>query len=123
MLSPFIGQILTVSGFITGGGGIAALLYPSLLLRLVFGVEGPTSSALFFVRHWGVLIVAVAALILDSVFQSGFRAPVLIVAAVEKFAIGLLVFFGPVKRTVGMTAIAIVDSIFAILYVVYLVAG
>ncbi len=33
-------------------------------------------------------------------------------AIAEKFAIGLLVFFGPVKRTNGMTVTAIVDGIF-----------
>jgi hypothetical protein len=43
-----------------------------------------------------------------------------VAAAVEKFAMGLAVFFGPVKRTTAMTAIAIVDGIFAILYVAYL---
>jgi hypothetical protein len=33
---------------------------------------------------------------------------------------GLFVFFGPVKRTGAMTAIAAVDGAFAILYVAYL---
>ncbi len=74
----------------------------------------------FFVRHWGVLIVAIAALIALSASSAEIRIPVLVAAAVEKFAIGFFAFFGPLKRTSGMTTIAIVDGFFAILYVVYL---
>ena len=85
-----------------------------------FGVESPASSAVFFVRHWGVLIFVVAALIVHSAYAPATRAPVLAAAAIEKFAMGLFVFFGQVKRTSAMTAIALVDGIFAILYVVYL---
>jgi hypothetical protein len=120
MFASSIGWILVVSGIITLGGGMGALFSPALFLRLGFGVESPASSALFFVQHWGVLIVAVAALILYSAYTPTLRAPVLVAAAFEKFAIGLLVFFGPVKRTGAMTAIATVDGAFAILYVAYL---
>jgi len=120
MFASSIGWILVVSGVITIGGGMGAIFSPALFLRLGFGVESPASSALFFVRHWGVLIVAVAALILYSTYTPILRAPVLVAAAFEKFAIGLLVFFGPVKRTGAMTVIATVDGVFAILYVAYL---
>jgi hypothetical protein len=41
-------------------------------------------------------------------------------AVAEKFAMGLLVFFGPAKCTKGMTVTAIAEGIFAILYLVYL---
>ena len=120
MFASSIGWILVVSAIVTLGGGIAALLSPALFLRLAFGVASPPSSALFFVRHWGVLIVAVGALILCSAYTPTLRVPVLVAAAFEKFAIGLLVFFGPMKRTAAMTAIATVDGAFAILYVAYL---
>jgi hypothetical protein len=115
--------ILIVSGLVTAGGGFAALISPRLLLRLGFGVESPQNAALFFVRHWGVLIVAVAALIVYGAYNPEIRTPILVAAAVEKFAIGFFVFFGPLKRTIGMTAVSIVDGLFAILYVVYLVQG
>ena len=111
---------LVTSGVITAGGGLAALLFPQLFLRLGFGVESPTGSAVFFVRHWGVLIFAVAGLIVHSAYAPTTRTPVLVAAAAEKFAMGLVVFFGPVKRTTAMTAIATVDGVFAVLYVAYL---
>ena len=120
MLTSTISWILTVSGLITALGGLIALLNPQFNLRSTYGVENPASIALFLMRHWGVLILAVGYLIIYSAYDPAIRAPVLIAASAEKFAIGLLVFFGPVKRTNGMTVIAIVDGIFAILYVLYL---
>jgi hypothetical protein len=120
MLASSIGWILVVSGIITLGGGMAPLFSPALFLRLGFAVQSPASSALLFVRHWGVLIVAFGALIVYSAYVPTLRAPILVAAAFEKFAIGLVLFFGPVKRTGAMTAIATVDALFAILYVTYL---
>jgi len=115
-----IGWILVVSGLITAGGGAAALISPRLLLRLGFGDGSASNSAVFVVRHWGVLIFAVGALTVYSAYAPSIRVPVLVAAAAEKFAIGLLVLFGPLKRTAGMTAIALMDGLFAVLYVAYL---
>src|SRR5215467_3144806 len=120
MLASSIGWILVASGVITAGAGLAAFLFPHLFLRLGFGVESPISSLVFFVRHWGVLILVVGALIIYGAYAPEIRVPVLVAAAIEKFAIGLLTFFGPVKRTPAMTAMAVGDSAFAVLYVAYL---
>ena len=119
MLASSIGWILVASGVITAGAGLAALLSPHLFLWIAFGLDCPPGSE-FFVRHWGVLIFVVAALIVYSAYVPAVRAPVLAAAAIEKFAIGLLTFFGPIKRTRGMTTLAIGDCVFAILYVGYL---
>jgi hypothetical protein len=119
-LTSTIEWILVVSGLITAGGGLAALLVPHLFLRLGFADENPVNVSLFFVRHWGVLILAIGGLIVFSAFAPSIRVPVLVAAAVEKCAIGLFIFFGPMRRTGGMTAIAVADGIFAILYVAYL---
>jgi hypothetical protein len=120
VLTTSIGWVLVVSGIVTAGGGLVALLFPHFNLRSTYGDESPTSVSVFFVRHWGVLILAVGGLIILSAYDPAIRVPILVAAAVEKFAIGLLVFFGPVKRTSGMTVVAIVDGIFALLYVGYL---
>src|SRR5499433_304249 len=120
MLSSSIEWILVASGIVTAGAGLTALLFPHLFLRLGFSVERPVSPLVFLVQHWGVLIFVVGALIVYSAYAPTVRAPVLVAAAIEKFAIGLLTFFGPMKRTTAMTAIAVGDGAFAILYVAYL---
>jgi hypothetical protein len=121
MLASSIGWILVASGVITAGGGLAALFAPDLFLRLGFGVETPASSLEFFARHWGVLILTVGALIVYSAYAPITRAPVLAAGVTEKFAVGLLIFFGPMKRTSGMTVIAILDGVFAVIYIAYLI--
>jgi hypothetical protein len=115
-----IGLILIISGLATGGGGLVALLFPRLFSQLVFGVQSPESVATFFIRHWGILIVLFGILIAYGASDPALRIPVLAAAAVEKFALGLLVLLGPVKRTVMMTAMAAMDATFAVLYVAYL---
>jgi hypothetical protein len=112
--------ILIVSGIITAGAGLAVALFPRGMLDLAFGVDAPQDATLFFARHWGVLILAVGALVVCSAYAPAERLPILIAASVEKFAVVVLVFFGPLKRTLPMTAIACGDGLFTILYVAYL---
>lgn len=115
--------VLVISGVGTAGAGFVALLVPRELLRLAFGVPDANGSTLFFARHWGVLIFAVGALVLYSAYAPFSRPAILTAAAVEKFAIVALIFFGPLKRTRLMTAIAVIDGTFATLYVIFLSLG
>jgi hypothetical protein len=55
MLATSIGLIVVASGIITLGGGLAALLFPHLFLRLGFQVECHGRSSVLFVRHKEVL--------------------------------------------------------------------
>jgi hypothetical protein len=96
------------------------MLFPAALLRLVFGVGDCGGSTTFFVRHWGMLILAVGALIAYSAYAPMVRPAVLTAAAVEKIAIVALIFLGPLKRTAGMTAVAAIDGGFAAIYIAYL---
>lgn len=123
MFASAIGWILVVSGLVTAGAGLAALLLPDPLLRLAFGVGDAGSSTVFFTRHWGVLIFVIGALVFYAAHDPSIRAPVLIAAAIEKFAIVILIFFGSLKRTTAMTAIAAMDGLFAAIYVAYLAGG
>lgn len=110
MLASSIVWILVVSGIITVGGGLTAFLVPHLFLRLGFGTEINAPATMFFVRHWGVLVFVIGALIVHSAFAIPLCSPVLTAAAIEKLAVGALIFFGPMKRTPGTTAVAIVDG-------------
>jgi hypothetical protein len=115
-----IGWILVVSGIATAAGGLTGLLFSRELLLLAFGVRDAAASTVFFVRHWGVLIFAVGGLTVCAAYVPSVRFPTLTAAALEKFAIVILIFFGPLKRTTAMTAIAAMDGLFAAIYVAYL---
>jgi hypothetical protein len=120
MLTSTYGWIIAASGVVTAGAGLTAFLAPHPFLRFGFGVESFQGSMVFFVRHWGVLISVVGALIVYSAGAPAVRTPVLMAAAVEKVAVGLLIFLGSVRRTSVMTAAVIGDGLFAILYLAYL---
>ena len=120
MLASSIGWILVASGDITAAGGLPALLFPQPFLQLAFRVKNSDGLTAFLVRHWGVLIFVIGALIVHSAYAPTARTSILTAAAIEKFAVVVLIFFGPVRRTMAMTAIAITDGVFAILYAAYL---
>lgn len=121
MIASGIGWLLVASGLLTGAVGVAALLLPRPFLQFGFGVENSDASVVFFARHWGVLILAFGALIAFAAYDATVRVPILAAAAVEKLAIGLFIFGGPMKRTRAMTALAFGDGLFAALYIAYLV--
>ena len=120
MLALAFGWIVRASGVVTAGAGLAALLAPRPFLRFGFGVESSQSSMTLFVRHWGALLSVMGALIVYSMGAPTVRTPILVAAAVEKSAFALLIFLGPMRRTNVMTAAAIGDGLFGILYVAYL---
>jgi hypothetical protein len=75
---------------------------------------------MFFVRHWGALLFVVCALTVYSAYVPVSRVPILAASIIEKIAIVGLTFFGPLKRTVAMTVVAILDGVLAILFIAYL---
>jgi hypothetical protein len=120
MLASSIGWILIVSGVAIAAGGLAACLFPRPVLQLIFGVGSADGVTTFFVRHWGALLFVVCALTVYSAYVPASRVPILTAAILGKAVIVALIFFGPVKRTAAMTAVAALDGILATLFVAYL---
>jgi hypothetical protein len=120
MITASIVWISLVSGVVTAVGGLGGFVAPVPLLRLAFGIDRPEAATSFFVRHWGLLIFLVGALVVYSAYVPSVRQPIFIAAAIEKAAIVAMVFFGGLKRTPVMTALAAGDGLFTILYVAYL---
>jgi hypothetical protein len=120
MLASSIGWILILSGIAAAAGGLAACLFPQPVLQLVVGAKSADGLTIFFVRHWGALLFVVCALTAYSGYVPASRAPILTAAIIEKFVVVVLIFFGPVKRTIAMTVVAVFDGTLAILFVAYL---
>jgi hypothetical protein len=120
MLASSIGWTLIISGIGTAAGGLAGLFLPQTTLHLVFGVKSSNGETMFFVRHWGALLFVVCALTVYSAYVPASRVPILTASIIEKLAIVALIFFGPLKRTVAMTFLGVMDGILALLFVAYL---
>jgi hypothetical protein len=87
------------SGVFTAGGGLAGLVFPKLILQLVFGVKSIDGPTMFFVRHWGALLFVACALTVYAGFIPAARVPILTASILEKCVIVGLIFSGPIKRT------------------------
>ena len=120
MLTSAIGWILVVSGIATAAGGLAAFVFPRPVLKFVFGAESDDGLTMFLIRHWGLLLFVVCALTVYSAYVPVTRVPILTAAVIEKIGIVGLILFGPVKRTVGMTLVAILDGTLAVVFIAYL---
>ena len=120
MLASSIEWILISSGIGTTAGGLAGLFLSQTTLQLVSGVKSSDGVTMFFVRHWGALLFVVCALTVYSAYVPVSRVPILTAAIIEKLAIVALIFFGPLKRTIVMTVMGIMDGILAIVFIAYL---
>ena len=120
MLASSIEWILISSGIGTTAGGLAGLFLSQTTLQLVSGVKSSDGVTMFFVQHWGALLFVVCALTVYSAYVPVSRVPILTAAIIEKLAIVALIFFGPLKRTIVMTVMGIMDGILAIVFIAYL---
>jgi hypothetical protein len=111
-----IAVLLVASGAATALVGLIAFLAPRAFLRLVLKLDAADGATQFFVRHWGVLLAVVGALIAYAAYAPAARPAILAAAIVEKLVGVLLIFFGPAKRTAPLTAIAVADGILAAFY-------
>ena len=121
MLASSIGWILIASGIPTAAAGLAALLFPSKVLGVVFGSSDTSPLTLFFTRHWGALLFVVCALTVYAGLYPDTRGPILTAAAIEKTIIFVLIFFGKLGRTPAMAAIATMDGLLAVVFALYLI--
>jgi len=119
MISAHIELILIVTGALTAMA-LLQFIAPALVLRTIFG-EAPTNDlGLAVARHWGLLIFLVGALLIYGAFHPSVRSPAMIVAVIEKAAVGLGVFGTSLRTHRAAAAIAAGDSLIALIYVLYL---
>jgi hypothetical protein len=119
MIGAHIEPILIVTGAITAGA-ILQFIAPTLVLGMLQD-ETPTDEVgLGIARHWGLLVFLVGALLIYAAFHPSVRGPAMVVAAIEKAAVGVGVFGTSLRKRPAAAAIAAGDSLMALVYVLYL---
>lgn len=118
-VAAYIEPILLVSGIVTAGA-IAAFFAPRVVARVVFRDDLVAAPGVLLVRHWGLLVCLVGCLIIYAAYAPAARYPILLAAVAEKAALIALFSVGGVRWSPAMQAIAVIDGLFAILYVAYL---
>jgi hypothetical protein len=120
MIGAHIELILIVTGAITAIA-LVQFIAPAPVLRMIYG-EAPTDEVgLAVARHWGLLTSLVGALLIYAAFHPSIRGPVMVLAVIEKAALGLEVFGTSLRTHPAAAAAAAGDSLIALIYVLYLV--
>jgi hypothetical protein len=90
------------------------------LLRTVYGEAPKDTASLALARHWGLLIFLIAALLIYAALHPAVRGPAILIAAIEKIALGAGVLGTALRRHPLAAAIAVGDSLIALVYLLYL---
>jgi hypothetical protein len=119
MLAAHIELILLLTGLATAGA-LALFLAPATMLKTLFGQAPSDALSLLIVRHWGLLVCLVGALLINAAYHAETRVPTLIVAVVEKAVIALGMVLSPFRRRPAVVLVALADGGMAAVYLMYL---
>ncbi|MDQ8730689.1 hypothetical protein [Bradyrhizobium sp. LHD-71] len=119
MINAHIEIILIVTGAATAIA-LIQFIAPASVLRVVCGVVPAEMVSIALARHWGLLIFLIGLLLIYAAFHPAVRDPAMVVAAVEKFALGAGVLGTSLRNRPVTTAIATGDSVIALVYLLYL---
>jgi hypothetical protein len=119
MLTENIQSILLITGLATAGA-LALSLAPVRLSEALFGQPPADALGILIVRHWGLLIGLVGALLVYSAYHAEARTPILIVAIAEKAAFALGVSLSPFRRRPAVLVMALADAGMSAVYLLYL---
>src|SRR5215831_10039889 len=110
MIGAHIELILIVTGALTA---IALLQFiaPAPVLRMIYDQAPTDEVGLAVARHWGLLIFLVGALLIYAAFHPSVRGPAMVVAVIEKAALGIGVFGTSLRRYLVAAVIAAADSL------------
>ena len=119
MIGAHIETILIVTGLLTAAA-IVQFIAPAPMLRVIYGAASQDLPSLVLARHWGLLVFLIGALLVYAAFHPAIRDPAIVLAAIEKIALGVGVLGTVLRRHSVAAAIAAGDSIIALVYLLYL---
>jgi len=121
VITSHIDVVLFVTGVCTASALVLFLL-PSRALRQIIGDDpGPVSIGLL--RHWGLLLFCVGALLVYAAFHPPVRAPAVVLASVEKLGFAVCVFGTMLRQRPIVSLMAAADLAMVLLYALYLVGA
>jgi hypothetical protein len=120
MLAAQIELILLITGLATAGA-VVLFVAPVTMMKLLFGQVPSDALSLFIVRHWGLLICVVGALLIYAAYHAEVRVPALFVAIAEKVAFALGMFISPFRSRPAVLVVALADASMAAVYLLYLI--
>src|SRR5258707_7991963 len=97
MLADQIELIFLIVG-LAKAGALVLFVAPVTMMKMLFGQAPSDALSLLIVRHWGLLVCLVGALLIYAAYHAEVRVPTMIVAIVEKAVIALGLVLSPFRR-------------------------
>src|SRR5215475_8624835 len=97
VIGAHIDIILIVTGAITAVA-LLQFIAPVPMLRMIYGAAPEDEVSLALARHWGLLIFLVGVLLIYAAFHPAVREPTMLLAAIEKIALGVGVFGASLRK-------------------------
>src|SRR5262245_45771311 len=115
MIGTHIEIVLIVTGVLTA---TALLLFiaPLPTLRVVYGGTPKDLLTVALARHWGLLVFLVGVLLIYAGFHPAVRQPAVLLALIEKIALGVGVLSTPLRSRPVAATIALGDTAIAFVY-------
>ena len=121
-ITMHIKWIMLVAGVLTCTM-IYAAIAPASAFASLFGERLDGLAATIVVRNWAVLITLVGGMLIYGAFRPALRPLILVVAALSKLVFVGLVASQGMRYLTGQSGISVVvDSLFVVLFSIYLIA-
>jgi hypothetical protein len=119
MLAVHIELILLITGLATAAA-LGLFVAPVPVMKVLFAQVPSDALSLFIVRHWGLLLSLVGALLVYAAYHAEVRVPALLVASAEKVAFALGMLLSPLRSRPPVLVMALADAGMAAAYLTYL---
>ena len=122
MSETYIRWLLIITGVFTAAS-VGVFLQPVKQVAIIYGENLTGTAVTMLVRHWGLLITGTGVLIIFSAFNPPLRIPMMVLGVVEKIMLAGSILATPLRKRPIPAAIAALDLLIALLYILYMIAG
>jgi hypothetical protein len=122
MTDTYIRWLLIITGVFTAAS-VGVFLQPVKQIALIYGESLTGAAVPMLVRHWGLLITGAGVLLIYAAFNPPLRVPMMVLGVVEKVVLAGSILSTPLRKRPIPIAIAALDLLIALLYIIYLIGN
>ena len=122
MSETYIRWLLIITGVFTAAS-VGVFLQPVKQVAIIYGENLTGTAVTMLVRHWGLLITGTGVLIIFAAFNPPLRIPMMVLGVVEKIVLAGSILVTPLRKRPIPGAIAALDLLIALLYILYMIGG
>jgi hypothetical protein len=122
MSETYIRWLLIITGVFTAAS-VGVFLQPVKQVAIIYGENLTGTAVTMLVRHWGLLITGTGVLIIFAAFNPPIRIPMMVLGVVEKIVLAGSILATPLRKRPIPGAIAALDLLIALLYILYMIGG